>query len=129
MSRARRLRGGRRQRSHRAVLRWTADVNCSLRSPLIDGTEGVYGIPLLLASSGVTCEEVAPWEENGQKWRVLRTTFNETIDTHCAVQKFYFDDKGMLQRFYRRGQGKCRPLLHGLPNFRWLRLPDEAAGG
>jgi hypothetical protein len=70
----------------------------SLRSPLIDGTEGVYGTPVLPASSGVTCEEVAPWEENGQKWRVLRATFNETIDNHCAVQKFYFDDKGMLQR-------------------------------
>src|SRR6266849_4996543 len=37
-------------------------------------------------------------QPNGQKWRVLRATFNETIDTHCAGQKFYFDDKGMLQR-------------------------------
>jgi hypothetical protein len=51
----------------------------------------------LLASKGVTCEEVEPWEENHQKWRVLRATFDPSIDTHCAVQNFY-DDRGMLQR-------------------------------
>jgi hypothetical protein len=52
----------------------------------------------LLACEGVTCEEVEPWEENHQKWRVLRVTFDPSIDTHCPVQKFYFDDRGMLQR-------------------------------
>ena len=45
MSRTGRLRGGRRQESHRAVSRWTANANYSLGSPQIDGTEGVYGTP------------------------------------------------------------------------------------
>jgi hypothetical protein len=57
-----------------------------------------FTTPFLLASDAVTCEEVDPWEENNQRWRVLKATFAESIDTHCAVQKFYFDDKGMLQR-------------------------------
>jgi hypothetical protein len=35
----------------------------------------------------VICEEIEPWEENHQKWRVLRATFDSSIDTHCAVQK------------------------------------------
>jgi hypothetical protein len=57
-----------------------------------------FTMPFLLASDGVECEEVEPWEENGQKWRVLKATFDDAIDTHCAVQKFYIDDKGMVQR-------------------------------
>ena len=57
-----------------------------------------FTTPFLLASDGVICEEVEPWDENCQKWRVLRATFDSSIDTHCAVQKFYFDDRGMLQR-------------------------------
>jgi hypothetical protein len=57
-----------------------------------------FTTPFLLASNGVTCEEVSPWEENGQRWRVLQATFDKAIDTHCSVQKFYFDSNGMLQR-------------------------------
>jgi hypothetical protein len=29
---------------------------------------------------------------------VLKATFDDAIDTHCAVQKFYFDQQGLLQR-------------------------------
>lgn len=54
--------------------------------------------PFLLASEGVVCEEGASHHENGQTWRTLRATFPEHIDTHCATQTFYFDDKVMLKR-------------------------------
>jgi hypothetical protein len=37
-------------------------------------------------------------EENHHKCRVLRATFDSSIDSHCAVQTFYLDDHGMLQR-------------------------------
>lgn len=57
-----------------------------------------FTTPFLLASDGVTCEEVDPWEENGQKWRVIEAHFAQSIDTHCATQKFYFDERGILQR-------------------------------
>lgn len=57
-----------------------------------------FTTPFFLTLDGVTCEEVEPFEENGQHWRVLKATFDDHIDTHCPVQKFYFDDHGMLQR-------------------------------
>jgi hypothetical protein len=57
-----------------------------------------FTMPFLLSSQGVTCEEVEPWIENGQKWRVLSASFAPHIDTHCAQQRFYFDEKGLLQR-------------------------------
>src|SRR5229473_1664161 len=38
-----------------------------------------FTTPFLLASDGVICEEVEPWEENRQKWRVLRATFDSSI--------------------------------------------------
>jgi hypothetical protein len=57
-----------------------------------------FTTPFLLASGGVTCEEVEPWEENHQKWHVLKASFDSSIDTHCEVQKFYIDDRGMIQR-------------------------------
>ena len=49
----------------------------SLRSPLIDGTEGVYGIPVLPASSGVTCEEVAPREGSSRNLRMPVRRFSD----------------------------------------------------
>jgi hypothetical protein len=57
-----------------------------------------FTTPFLLASNGVVCEEAGSWEENHQKWRVLKATFDPSIDTHCAVPKFYFDEHGMIQR-------------------------------
>jgi hypothetical protein len=57
-----------------------------------------FTTPFLLAADGVTCEEVEPWQENGQRWRVLKVNFDPSIDVHCNVQKFYSDARGMLQR-------------------------------
>jgi hypothetical protein len=54
--------------------------------------------PFLLAADGVAVEEIEPWREHNQTWRVLEATFDESIDTHCAQQRFYFDDNGMLAR-------------------------------
>jgi len=55
-------------------------------------------MPFLLAKDGVRCEEIAPHEEHGQVWRVLRVTFPPNIHVHCAEQKFYFNDVGYLVR-------------------------------
>ena len=57
-----------------------------------------FTMPFFLALDGVTTRELDRWEENGQTWRVLEATFDPSIDVHCAVQRFYFDDKGMLIR-------------------------------
>jgi hypothetical protein len=55
-------------------------------------------MPFLLASEGVRCEEIAPHEEHGQHWRVLKVTFPHTIEVHCTEQRFNFNDAGYLVR-------------------------------
>lgn len=54
--------------------------------------------PFLLAMPGVTVEEVAPWNEDGETWRVLRATFPPDIATHSPVQEFYFGPDFLLRR-------------------------------
>lgn len=55
-------------------------------------------MPFLLAKDGVRCEEIAPHEEHGDSWRVLKVTFPSDMHVHCAEQKFYFNDAGYLVR-------------------------------
>jgi hypothetical protein len=55
-------------------------------------------MPFLLASDGVQCEEIAPHEENGERWRVLKASFPCSVEVHCPEQKFYFSDAGYLVR-------------------------------
>ncbi|MGF6770590.1 hypothetical protein P3T18_003069 [Paraburkholderia sp. GAS199] len=54
--------------------------------------------PFLLAAEGINTVELEPHQENGQTWRVLGATFPSSIDTHCAEQKFYFNEQGIQQR-------------------------------
>ena len=54
--------------------------------------------PFLMALPGFKTEEVAAWEEEGETWRVLRTTFPEAIESHCPVQDFYFGPDFLLRR-------------------------------
>jgi hypothetical protein len=54
--------------------------------------------PFLLAMEGVRVEETDPWQEGSQTWRVLRAWFPGSIETHSAVQDFFFDDELMLRR-------------------------------
>lgn len=57
-----------------------------------------FKTPFLLASDGVEVEEVEPWMEGPETWRVLRATFPETVETHSRVQHFYFGDDLLLRR-------------------------------
>lgn len=54
--------------------------------------------PFLLALDGVGIEEMEPWSEDTQTWRVLRARFPGYIETHCLVQDFFFDQDLMLRR-------------------------------
>jgi len=36
--------------------------------------------------------------KSSEKWRIPTATFDPSVDTHCAVQKFYLDNRGMIQR-------------------------------
>jgi hypothetical protein len=54
--------------------------------------------PFLYTNPGFLAEEIEPWEEDGQRWRVLQVTFPEYIASHSRVQSSYFGDDGLLRR-------------------------------
>ena len=57
-----------------------------------------FTTPFLLGMSDVRVEEIEPWKEGPETWRVLRGYFPGSIETHCIVQDFYFGDDLMLRR-------------------------------
>lgn len=54
--------------------------------------------PFCFTWPGVSTQEIAEHQERGQTWRVLEVTYPDSFATHTKVQKFYFNDKFMLQR-------------------------------
>ena len=54
--------------------------------------------PFLLAGDGVHVEEIEPWKQGSETWRVLRARFPGSIETHSRIQDFFFDDSRMLRR-------------------------------
>lgn len=54
--------------------------------------------PFLLASDGVDVDEIEPWIEDGETWRVLRAHFPGSIETHSLIQDFFFGPDLMLRR-------------------------------
>src|ERR1700723_2210930 len=58
-----------------------------------------FTAPFLLAQPGVEVEEIETHNEDGETWRQLSVIFPPGIPTHSARQTFYFNDKGLLQRF------------------------------
>ena len=54
--------------------------------------------PFNFAMPGVQCEEIAPWDEYGERWRRLRVRFPPSLASHSREQIFYFDDAGLFQR-------------------------------
>jgi hypothetical protein len=69
--------------------------------------------PYLFTWPGVEVEEVEPWTEHGQTWRVLRVTFPESLATHCRTQLYYFDDTYLLRRMdYEPDVNGRTPVAH-----------------
>jgi len=54
--------------------------------------------PFLFAMDGVRAEETDAWREGEETWRVLRVYFPGSIETHCQVQHFFFDERFQLRR-------------------------------
>lgn len=54
--------------------------------------------PFLLAMPGVEVDEIEPWREGGETWRVLRARFPNEIASHSTVQDFFFGDDLLLRR-------------------------------
>jgi hypothetical protein len=55
-------------------------------------------IPFVLARPGVVCEELSPWNENGESWRRLEVNFPKDIATHSSRQTLYIDASGFVRR-------------------------------
>ena len=54
--------------------------------------------PFVFAYPGFEVEEVEPWSEDGEEWRVLKVTFPPTIISHSRVQYAYFGQDGLLRK-------------------------------
>jgi hypothetical protein len=54
--------------------------------------------PFLLTMTGVRVEEIEPWHEGAETWRVLRAYLPGSIETHCLAQDFFFGDDMLLRR-------------------------------
>jgi len=55
-------------------------------------------VPFLLAMPQVRVVEIDPWQEGSETWRVLRAYFPGSIETHSAIQEFFFDSRFLLRR-------------------------------
>lgn len=54
--------------------------------------------PFLYAFPGFTTEEVEPWNEDQENWRVLKVTFPPSIEVPSRIQYAYYGPDGMLRR-------------------------------
>jgi hypothetical protein len=54
--------------------------------------------PFILGMEGVRVQEIEPWREGGEVWRVLRGYFPGSIETHSLVQDFFFNEEFKLRR-------------------------------
>jgi hypothetical protein len=55
-------------------------------------------IPFLYTYPGFVCEELEPWQEDGETWRPLKVTFPDNIVSHTRQQVSYFGPDGLLRR-------------------------------
>ena len=54
--------------------------------------------PFILEMEAVRIEEIEPWREGDEVWRVLRGHFSGSIETHSLLQDFFFSQDLRLRR-------------------------------
>src|SRR5262249_29160099 len=54
--------------------------------------------PFNMTMNGMRVEEIEPWQEGSETWRVLRGYFPGSIETHSAIQDFFFGNDFLLRR-------------------------------
>jgi hypothetical protein len=54
--------------------------------------------PFLYTYPGFECEEIEPWQENGERWRRLKVTFPGNITSHTKTQITHFGPDGLMRR-------------------------------
>ncbi len=85
--------------------------------------------PFLLAMDGVFVEEIEPWQEGEETWRVLRAYFPGRLETHCQVQDFFFGPDFRLRRHDYQvniaGGFKAAQLIGDYVDADGMRLPTR----
>ena len=59
---------------------------------------GYITTPFLYTYPGFEAQEIEPWYENGERWRVLQVTFPDEYAAHTRTQYSYFGEDGLLRR-------------------------------
>ena len=59
---------------------------------------GYFTTPFLYAYPGFDTREIAPWSENGERWRVLQVAFPDGYAAHTRTQQTYFGEDGLVRR-------------------------------
>jgi hypothetical protein len=59
---------------------------------------GYLTTPFLYTYAGFDTQEIEPWHENGERWRVLKVTFPSGYAAHTRTQYSYFGEDGLLKR-------------------------------
>ena len=59
---------------------------------------GYLTAPFLYTYTGFETQEIEPWHENGERWRVLQVTFPGGYAAHTRIQYVYFGEDGLVRR-------------------------------
>jgi hypothetical protein len=59
---------------------------------------GYLTTPFLYTYPGFETQEIEPWYEDGERWRVLQVTFPDGYAAHTRTQYSYFGEDGLLRR-------------------------------
>jgi hypothetical protein len=59
---------------------------------------GYLTTPFLYTYPGFEAQEIEPWYEDGERWRVLRVAFPDGYAAHTPTQYSYFGEDGLLRR-------------------------------
>lgn len=59
---------------------------------------GYLTTPFLYTYPGFEAQEIEPWYEDGERWRVLQVTFPDEYAAHTRTQYSYFGEDGILRR-------------------------------
>ena len=71
--------------------------------------------PFLYAGHGFVAEEVQPWYEDGELWRVLKLSFPDTHRHPYQTQYAYYGEDGLLRR--TRNAAPMLGLTHEVVNY------------
>jgi len=59
---------------------------------------GYLTTPFLYTYPSFEAREIEPWQENGERWRVLEVIFPEWYAVHTRTQYSFFGEDGLLRR-------------------------------